>query len=103
MSTAEKWFDLLIAFHKDSRLTIWHLALLHAIVLLAYNQNEEQIVRVSRSKLMQVSHIDTISTYHRYFKQLEEFGYIIYYPSYHPGYRSTVEINLKTISSLQSS
>lgn len=94
MSTEEKWFELLIAFHKDSRLTIWHLALLHAIVLLAYNQNDEQIIRVSRSKLMKVSHIDTISTYHRYFKQLQEFGYIIYYPSYHPGYRSIVKLNI---------
>lgn len=94
MSAAEKWLELLKIYHKDNRLTIWHLSLLHAIVQLAYHQKEEHVIRVSRSKLMAVSHIDTISTYHKYFKQLQDLGYIKYFPSYHPGYRSVVKINI---------
>lgn len=77
---------------SDDRLNVWHISLLVAITRLAYRQNEGRIIRVSRSKLMKMSHIDTAPTYHKYFKQLQNFGYIKYVPSYHPGYRSTIEL-----------
>jgi hypothetical protein len=77
---------------SDARLTVWHISLLLAITRLAYRQNESRVIRVSRSKLMSMSHIETIPTYHKYFKQLQDFGYIKYTPSYHPGYRSIVEL-----------
>lgn len=77
---------------NDPRLTVWHISLLLAIVRLAYRQNENKIIRVSRSKLMTMSHINTTPTYHKYFKELQNFGYIKYKPSYHPGYRSIVEL-----------
>ncbi|MGB3105381.1 hypothetical protein [Sphingobacterium siyangense] len=76
----------------DSRLTVWHISLLLAIVRLAYRQNEKMIIRSSRSKLMSMSHIDTAPTFHKYFKQLQEFGYVKYTPSYHPGYKSAIEL-----------
>lgn len=77
---------------NDVRLNVWHISLLLAIIILAYRQNETNIIRVSRSKLMSLSHIDTVPTYHKYFKQLQEFGYIEYTPSYHPAYRSTLKL-----------
>ncbi|PUB26332.1 hypothetical protein C8J95_11115 [Elizabethkingia sp. YR214] len=76
----------------DPRLTVWHISLLLAIARLAYRQNEDKIIRVSRSKLMTMSHINTAPTYHKYFKELQNYNYIKYTPSYHPGYRSIVEI-----------
>ncbi|WP_398456067.1 hypothetical protein AB3466_11215 [Sphingobacterium thalpophilum] len=76
----------------DERLTVWHMSLLLAITRLAYRQNENNVIRVSRSKLMKMSHIRTAPTYHKYFKDLQTFGYIKYTPSYHPGYRSILEI-----------
>ena len=88
-----QWMIFLRLISKDSRLNVWHLALLYGLVQLAYAQNETKIIRVSRSKLMMVSHIETLPTYHKYFKQLQDFGYIKYTPSYHPGYKSTVELN----------
>ncbi|MDV3837629.1 hypothetical protein CMU32_12185 [Elizabethkingia anophelis] len=81
-----------MAAGKDSRLNVWHLALLSALVQLAYNQNEGKIIRVSRNALMKKSHINTTPTYHKYFKQIQDMGYIKYTPSYHPGYRSIVEL-----------
>ncbi|MDR6736598.1 hypothetical protein J2X77_003471 [Sphingobacterium sp. 2149] len=77
---------------SDDRLNVWHISLLVAITRLAYRQNEGRTILVSRSKLMKMSHIDTAPTYHKYFKQLQNFGYIKYVPSYHPGYRSTIEL-----------
>ncbi|AQX02336.1 hypothetical protein [Elizabethkingia anophelis] len=87
-----QWLYFLIFIGKDSRLNVWHLALLSALVQLAYIQKEGKIIHVSRSKLMEKSHISTIPTYHKYFKQIQDMGYIRYTPSYHPGYRSTVEL-----------
>ncbi|AZA82375.1 hypothetical protein C1637_08755 [Chryseobacterium lactis] len=77
---------------QDPRLTVWHISLLLAIARLAYRQNENKIIRVSRSILMRMAHINTAPTYHKYFKELQNYGYIKYTPSYHPGYRSTIEL-----------
>jgi hypothetical protein len=84
---------------NDTRLNVWHISLLLAITRLAFRQNETKLIRVSRSKLMTMSHINTAPTYHKYFKDLQKYGYVKYTPSYHPGYRSTVEL-LKAFSNL---
>jgi hypothetical protein len=34
----------------------------------------------------------SLPTYHKYFKQLQELGYVKYKSSYHPGCRSEVEL-----------
>jgi len=77
---------------NDSSLNVWHFALLSAILHLGYRQGETKIIRVSRSKIMTLSHIKTLPTYHKYFKELQVKGYIRYTPCYHPGYRSEVEL-----------
>jgi len=82
----------LAAFEKDRQLNVWHLALLTAIILLGYRQGERRFIKVSRSKIMALSHINTLPTYHKYFKELQDMGYIKYTPSYHPGYRSEIEL-----------
>lgn len=84
--------DYVAVFEKDVRLNVWHISLLNAILYLGCRQGDNKIIRVSRSKIMSLSHINTLPTYHKYFKQLQEMGYIKYKPSYHPGYRSEVEI-----------
>lgn len=86
------WLDYMSMVTKDPRLNVWHISLIYAIVQLAYRQNEKQIIRVSRSKLMKLSHIATFPTYHKYFHQLQDMGYITYEPSYHPGFRSIIRI-----------
>lgn len=84
--------DQLSIYMNDPKLNVWHLVLLAAILSLGCRQGESKRIKVSRSKLMQLSHINTLPTYHKYFKQLQELGYIKYSPSYHPGYKSEVEI-----------
>lgn len=99
--TETQWINFLRDLSNDSRLNVWHLALLYALVQLAYSQNETKIIHVSGSRLMAMAHIKTEPTYYKYFKQIQDFGYIKYIPSYHPGYRSTVELlTLKESSSI---
>ncbi|MBF4519282.1 hypothetical protein IRZ71_23285 [Flavobacterium sp. ANB] len=96
--TEDQVMNYLSIYMDDSRLSVWHLAILMAILSLGYRQGEEKTIKVSRSKIMALSHINTIPTYHKYFKQLQIFGYIIYRPSYHPGYKSEIELNENRLS-----
>ena len=91
----KKLYKYLSILEEDQRLNVWHFALLSAILCLAYRQGRTSIIKVSRSKIMSLSHISTLPTYHKYFKELQLMSYINYRPSYHPGYRSEVEITIK--------
>jgi hypothetical protein len=82
----------LSAIEKDMRLKVWHVALLTALFILASQQRRREQVKVSRSRIMALSHISTLPTYHKYFKELQELGYICYRPSYHPGIRSEIDL-----------
>lgn len=85
----------LSTYMDDDRLNVWHLAILMAILTLGYKQGQSKIIKVSRSKIMYLSHVNTIPTYHKYFKQLQKLGYIKYSPSYNPDYRSEVQLYAK--------
>ncbi|RWW96713.1 hypothetical protein [Flavobacterium cerinum] len=66
-----------------------------AILHLGYRQGHKSVIKVSRSKIMALSHVSTLPTCHNYFKKLQDFEYIKYTPSYHPGYNSEVELKIK--------
>lgn len=89
--TAEDIIKYLAIFKKDDRLSVWHIALLVTILYLGCVQGQRQFINVSRSNLMIISHIRTLPTYHKYFNELQYLGYIKYYPSYKPGYKSSVQ------------
>lgn len=90
--------DYLFTYMDDPQLNVWHLAILNAILSLGYRQGEKQKIKVSRRKLMLLSHINTLPTYHKYFKQLQDLGYIKYRPSYHPDCGSEVELYKERLS-----
>jgi hypothetical protein len=85
-------------YSTDPKLNVWHLSILTAILGLGYRQGQRRRIKVSRSKIMELSHVNTLPTYHKYFKQLQDLGYIKYTPSYHPGYKSEVKLCKKRLS-----
>lgn len=85
-------------YANDPKLNVWHLSILTAILGLGYRQGQRRRIKVSRSKIMELSHVNTLPTYHKYFKQLQDLGYIEYTPSYHPGYKSEVKLCKKRLS-----
>ena len=85
-------------YMNDPDLNVWHLAILTAVLNLGYRQGQRRTINVSRSRIMALSHINTLPTYHKYFKQLQDLGYIKYKPSYHPGYKSEIELYPKRLS-----
>ena len=90
--------DYLSMYIDDPKLNVWHLSILTAILGLGYRQGQGRRINVSRSKIMELSHVNTLPTYHKYFKQLQDLGYIKYSPSYHPGYKSEIELCKKRLS-----
>lgn len=68
----------------DPRITVWHISLFIALLHLWRKNNFHNPVPITRKLVMTLAHIYSIATYHKCIKQLQEFGYIDYRPSYHP-------------------
>lgn len=81
---------LLFALSKDERVTVWHMATLFGIIQLSKENELTAPIYISRKKVMELSHINNFVTYNKCIKELQQFGYIKYFPSYHPAYGSKV-------------
>jgi hypothetical protein len=75
---------------KDERITVWHISILVSLLFLWNEGGRKNQAHFSRRRLMALSHIQSIATYHKCIKQLQEYGYFIYEPSYHPAQGSKV-------------
>ncbi|MDN5287697.1 MAG: hypothetical protein JWR38_3971 [Mucilaginibacter sp.] len=68
----------------DGRTLATHISLLTALFVCWQQSGFENPFAVTRKKLMAFSRIASIATYHKCIRDLDEFGYIRYQPSYHP-------------------
>jgi len=84
--------SFLLAVSKDNRLTVWHMAALFGIIQLSAGNDIKAPIYISRKKVMELSHINNFVTYHKCIKELQQLGYIEYFPSYHPAIGSKVYI-----------
>lgn len=73
---------------NDKRLLPSHISLFMAIFYHAPVDKSGSFFQVSRKKLMRFSRIKSAVTYHKCIKELIEYGYIVYQPSYDP-YRAS--------------
>jgi hypothetical protein len=74
----------------DARINAYHISLFMALFQ-CWNENGfENPIYITRDKVMPPAKISGNSTYHRCMKDLHDFGYIEYHPSFHPGIRSRV-------------
>lgn len=83
---------VLSAFAQDSRITVWHMAILWAMIQLSEIKELQTPFGVSRRKIMDLAHIRSLMTYHKCIRELQQYGYIRYTPSYHPAFGSEVQI-----------
>jgi len=82
--------DLLRKLIVDNRITVWHMAMVFGIVQLSHCNDIAEPIYISRKKVMELSHINNFVTYHKCIKELQNFGYIKYFPSYHPAIGSKI-------------
>lgn len=77
---------------NDGRINVWHISL-YASLLYLYAQNGFiNPIPITRKIVMKYSHINSVVTYHKCIKQLQEFGYIKYVPSYNSFLGSYISI-----------
>lgn len=69
---------------KDSRITVWHIGMYSAFIQLWHHNGCQNPVPITRRKVLELSRIGNIVTYHKCIKELESYGYIKYEPSYNP-------------------
>ncbi|QJD95930.1 hypothetical protein HH214_08605 [Mucilaginibacter robiniae] len=76
----------------DRRITVWHISLYLGILHLWQQSGCPPQVRISRELLMRKARFKSITTYHKYIRELCDFGYIRYMPTYDVYTGSAVEI-----------
>jgi hypothetical protein len=78
---------------RDSRVTVWHIGMYSAFLQLWQINGHKNPINITRRKVLELSRIGNIVTYHKCIKELEKFGYIKYEPSYNPKTGSIVYLN----------
>ncbi len=69
---------------KDHHLNCTHMSLYMAIFQLWNLNRFKNPISLSRSELMGLSKVSSNTTYHKCMKELQQYGYLRYDPSYHP-------------------
>ena len=78
------------AIKSDPRIGTTHISLYMALFQF-YNLNRlENPIQITRTAVMEVAKINGSATYHKCMRDLVEFGYIEYQPSYNPSISSQV-------------
>lgn len=80
----ERLIEYLTTILLDRRVNVWHIAFYNALLQLWIQNKQENLFHISRRKIMKLSRIRSTATYHKIIKDLQEFGYIEYIPSYDP-------------------
>jgi hypothetical protein len=83
-------FIAIVRLINDQRITVWHISLYVALLHKLKENSFKNPVSITRTEVMKLAHIGGIATYHKYIKELHEYGYIEYLPSYDPSLGSQV-------------
>jgi hypothetical protein len=68
----------------DQRINVWHFSIYMSLLHKWLLNGLVNPIAVSRRQIMEETHIGSIVTYHKCIRQLKDYGYIIYEPSYNP-------------------
>lgn len=77
---------------QDDRLNPTHISLYIALFQFWNLNHFQNPISISRNEMMRLSKISAYGTYHKCIKQLQEFGYIVYLPSFNPFKGSLVHL-----------
>ena len=90
MEQVKELISFYSAIKSDPRIGTTHISLYMALFQF-YNLNRlTNPILITRTAVMEVAKISGLATYHKCIKDLHEFGYIQYQPSYNPAISSQV-------------
>ena len=79
-----------VAAVEDNRIGATHISMYMALLYL-HNQNGlANPVSITRGTVMELAKISGLATYHKCMRELHQYGYINYIPSYNPAISSQV-------------
>ena len=76
----------------DDRVTPIHLSVYMSLICLWHTHGYADAIIVTRKRIMKLAHISSIATYHKCIRQLVDYGYIIYQPSYNYYKKTTIAL-----------
>lgn len=80
------------AIRKDARISITHIGIYAAILQYWQLEGCPKPLLIYSYELMEVAKISSKTTYHQYIRDLHDFGYIRYEPSFKHKIRSSVYV-----------
>lgn len=82
MDTLQPLSDFFSAIKKDPRISITHIGIYAALLQYWKEQNYTNPVQVFSYQIMRIAKISASATYHKSIRDLSEYGYIKYEPSF---------------------
>jgi len=79
-------------FYEDKRLSPWHISLYYGLFHMWNKSKFQNPISICRTELMMVSKIGSKNTYTKCLRQLDEWGYLNYFPSHNPMKGSLVNL-----------
>lgn len=79
-------------FHNDTRIKQGHITLYLAIFQKWNREFFKSIITINRELIMERAKIKSKTTYHNFLKDLNDWDYLIYYPSYNPSRGSKIRM-----------
>ncbi len=79
-------------FNKDFRIKQGHITLYLAFFQKWNREFFKKTITINREWIMEKAKFKSKTTYHNYLKDLNDWGYLQYYPSYHPARGSKVQM-----------
>jgi hypothetical protein len=90
MSELKLLSDFFTAIENDPRINTTHISLYMALLQFWTLHNSSNPVSIFSHEVMQLCKISGSATYHKCIKELNDYGYIKYIPSYYRNKRSLV-------------
>lgn len=81
-------------FNNDDRIKQGHITLYLAFFQKWNREYFKKTITINREWIMEKAKIKSKTTYHNYLKDLNDWGYLRYYPSYHPARGSKIQMSI---------
>lgn len=82
------------ATRRDPRISIAHIGVFSVLLNIRRQQGGKDPFPISREEIMESAKISSTATYFKIIRQLHEYGYIRYRPTFNRMRRSTVSVDV---------
>jgi len=90
MAEVQQLTDFYSATRNDPRIGATHISVYMALFQFYNLNNFQNPIQIKRTLVMEAAKINGLATFHKCIKDLHEYGYIQYIPSYNPAINSLV-------------